>query len=169
MKEVAKIGLGGGCHWCTEAVYQTLIGVIEVEQGFVASYNEHDSFSEAVILHYREVDISLRELIAIHLHTHESTSDHSMRGKYRSAIYTFDTVQAERVEHILEDLQQEFDKPLVTKIYPFKSFKPSNDKFQNYYYTNPERPFCKKHISPKLNLLLEKFSTNIIADKLQHQ
>jgi peptide-methionine (S)-S-oxide reductase len=166
MNKSARIGLGGGCHWCTEAVYQSLIGVIKVEQGFVASYDKHDSFSEAVIVHYRETEISLKELIAIHLHTHESTSDHSMRGKYRSAVYTFDTTQADRVKRILKELQEDFKKPLVTKPYPFKSFKPSDEMFQDYYYSDPEKPFCKKHISPKLQVLLDKFSNKVNTNQL---
>ncbi|WP_281540594.1 peptide-methionine (S)-S-oxide reductase [Maribacter aestuarii] len=166
MDEITKIGLGGGCHWCTEAVYQSLIGVTKVEQGFVASDNENDSFSEAVIVHYREMDISLKELIAIHLHTHESTSDHSMRGKYRSAVYIFDTTQADRVKCILKELQQDFSKPLVTKPYPFKSFKPSDEMFQDYYYSDPEKPFCKRHIYPKLELLLDKFSNKVNTNQL---
>ena len=126
---------------CTEAVYQSLIGITKVEQGFVASYNEHDSFSEAVIVHYRETEISQRELIAIHLHTHESTSHHSMRGKYRSAVYTFNPTRAEQIKHNLKELQKDFDEPLVTKAYPFKAFKPSDEMFRNYYFTGPEKPF----------------------------
>ena len=85
----SKIGFGGGCHWCTEAVFQSLIGVEKVEQGFVASFNLHNELSEAVIVHFNHKRISLQTLIEIHLLTHSSTSDHAMRKKYRSAIYTF--------------------------------------------------------------------------------
>ncbi|MEM9076169.1 MAG: peptide-methionine (S)-S-oxide reductase [Bacteroidota bacterium] len=77
-----KIGLGGGCHWCTEAVFSSLNDVIRVEQGFISS-NEESAFSEAVIVHYDSNAISLKDLVGIHLYTHKSTSDHSMRAKYR--------------------------------------------------------------------------------------
>ena len=87
--DTAKIAFGGGCHWCTEAVFQQLKGVIRVEQGFVASVNEYQSFSEAVIVHFNPSIIPLKILVEIHLYTHKSTSNHSMRSKYRSAIYYF--------------------------------------------------------------------------------
>ncbi|WP_343065456.1 peptide-methionine (S)-S-oxide reductase [Arenibacter arenosicollis] len=86
METNQKIAFGGGCHWCTEAVYQSLKGVEVVEQGFVASKGEESFFSEAVIVHYDPKSIALKDLILIHLYTHKSTSDHSMRNKYRSAI-----------------------------------------------------------------------------------
>ncbi len=93
MDSKTKIALGGGCHWCTEAVFQSLIGVRSVEQGFVASTEENSSFSEAVIVHFNPEDITLQTLIEVHLHTHKSTSAHSMRQKYRSAIYYFSDEQ----------------------------------------------------------------------------
>ena len=84
-----KIAFGGGCHWCTEAVFQSLKGVEKVEQGFITSYDQNNTFSEAVIVDFNTEKIDLKTLVEIHLHTHKSTSNHSMRKKYRSAIYVF--------------------------------------------------------------------------------
>ena len=105
MKELTQIAFGGGCHWCTEAVFQSLIGVSQVEQGFVASIDENSGFSEAVIVHFDAAKISLAVLIEIHLHTHKSTVNHSMRAKYRSAVYTFSEAQRHVVKSQLELLQ----------------------------------------------------------------
>tara|TARA_R110000751_G_scaffold102651_1_gene197320 strand:+ start:26 stop:535 length:510 start_codon:yes stop_codon:yes gene_type:complete len=163
METIHKIAFGGGCHWCTEAVYKSLKGIISVEQGFVASDGEESSFSEAVIVSYEPSDISLEDLILIHLYTHKSTSDHSMRNKYRSAIYTFGPLDVERSTLALQKFQENFKKPLVTKVLPFREFKISDKAFQNYYYKNPYKPFCKTHIAPKIKLLLLKF-----ADKVDH-
>ena len=163
METIHRIAFGGGCHWCTEAVYNSLKGIISVEQGFVASEGEESSFSEAVIVRYDPINISLEDLILIHLYTHKSTSNHSMRKKYRSAIYTFETVNAEKCALVLQKFQENFKSPLITKVLPFKEFKISDKAFQNYYFKNPYKPFCTTHIAPKLKLLLLKF-----ADQVDH-
>ena len=154
-----KIGLGGGCHWCTEAIFQSLKGVTKVEQGFIAPRGNGASFSEAVIVHYHKEHIDLGDIIEIHLHTHKSTSEHSMRNKYRSAIYAFDEENRKKTLSILEDLQKDFDNKLITNVLRFSSFKPSATQFHNYYYGNPGKPFCETYISPKLKVLFEKFSS----------
>ena len=138
-----------------------------MEQGFVASVGKNNSFSEAVIVHFNEKMISPLTLIQIHLYTHQSTSNHSMRHKYRSAIYTSSKSQKEDVNTVLNNLQVEFDHALITKVLPFVSFKPSNEQVTNYYYKNPDKPFCKKFIHPKLTFLLQNFSEHLNHDKLK--
>ena len=168
MESLHKIGLGGGCHWCTEAVFQSLKGVHKVEQGFVASEKGNSSFSEAVIVHFNGNEISLKDLIAIHLHTHESTSEHSMRSKYRSAVYFFNEKDEILTAKILSDLQGDFERNLITKVLPFKLFKPSDEMFHRYYYSDKEKPFCKTYINPKLKLLLDHFSAHVDLKKLEN-
>ena len=157
-KQPEKIALGGGCHWCTEAVFQSLKGVIKVEQGYVASTGLNSELSEAVIVHFDSQTIELTTLIAIHLHTHKSTSDHSFRPKYRSAIYTFSEVQKHESKKILKKLQADFDQTLITQVLPFSSFEASRDALLNYYYKNPEKPFCELYINPKLEILKNQFA-----------
>ena len=158
--ELTKIAFGGGCHWCTEAVFQSLKGVTTVEQGFVASIDENSSFSEAVIVEFQAEDIDLKTLIEVHLLTHKSTSNHSMRKKYRSAIYTFSAEQKKDAMDLLTGFQQEFDNKIITQVYPFSVFKASEKMFQNYYRKNPAKPFCKQFINPKLDLLKTEFSNH---------
>lgn len=156
-----RIALGGGCHWCTEAIFQFLKGVQKVEQGYVASIGEYRSFSEAVIVHFDPGIIPLERLIEIHLHTHKSTSNHSMRSKYRSAVYVFDEAQEEQSRSIIRDMQANFSEELITKVYPFDSFKPSRKELHNYYLSDPKKPFCKTFIDPKLQLLHRQFPDSI--------
>ncbi len=132
-----------------------------MEQGFIASIGKNNTFSEAVIVHFNSKIISVKELIEIHLYSHKSTSNHSMRYKYRSAVYTFSAFQKEEVNTILRNLQSEFDNPIITKVLPFRAFKPSIEQVTNYYYKNPDKPFCKSFIHPKLTLLLQKFSVHV--------
>ena len=154
-----KIAFGGGCHWCTEAVFASLKGVAKVEQGWVNStHPDALTLSEAVIVHFESQKIPLDILIEIHLHTHNATSNHAMRQKYRSAIYTFDKAQALEAEAIMIEKQKHFDKALVTKIYPFNSFKLNCEKFLNYYEKNQDKPFCNSYIKPKLAMLLSKYT-----------
>lgn len=164
-----RIGLGGGCHWCTEAVFQSLKGVSKVEQGFIASQNDKESFSEAIIVHFDKMLIGLKDLIEIHLHTHKSTSDHSMRNKYRSAIYAFDEDSMAKSQRMLYELQKEFENPIITKVLPFEAFKPSDARFHNYYYNNPTKPFCENYISPKLKFLLSNFSELLQQERVNRK
>lgn len=75
----SKIGLGGGCHWCTEGVFESLLGVSKVNQGWIASSGKDSDFSEAVEVYFDPAVISLSDLIEIHLYTHASRSNHSMK------------------------------------------------------------------------------------------
>lgn len=168
MDNLVKIGFGGGCHWCTEAVFQSLKGVNKVEQGWIASEGEAATLSEAVIVHFDAAQIPLKVLIEIHLRTHKSTSQHSMRKKYRSAIYYFNANQQAEVNTILSSFQSKFDSQLITKVLPYLKFKASGTEIENYYYKNPEKPFCETFINPKLKLLLSNFLTFADKEKLKH-
>lgn len=168
MENLKKIGFGGGCHWCTEAVFQSLKGVVKVDQGWIASNGEANSFSEAVIVHFDSDQISLKVLIEIHLRTHKSTSEHSMRKKYRSAIYYFEARQQVVANQFLRLFQSMFDNRLITKVLPYVKFKPSGAEIENYYYKNPKKPFCTTFIDPKLKVLLSTFSTYANKQKLKH-
>ena len=153
-----KVGFGGGCHWCTEAIFDSLKGVSQVEQGWITSTHQNATTpSEAVIVHYDETLISLETLTEIHLQTHNATSNHTFREKYRSAIYTFDEVQEIKAQNILKEKQKLFEKPLVTKVYSFGIFRLNDEQYLNYYKSNPEKPFCQVRIEPKLQILLKKY------------
>jgi peptide-methionine (S)-S-oxide reductase len=167
-KKESKIALGCGCHWCTEAVFQSLLGVVKVEQGNVASMGDNSSFSEAVIVYFNSDKISVKTLIEIHLHTHQSTSNHSMRTKYRSAVYTFSEVQKQEVEQIIATFQKRSEKKIITQVFPFHTFRASRAEITNYYYNNPKKPFCESFINPKLKLLLDQFSSAVSNEKLKH-
>lgn len=153
MSSTERIGLGGGCHWCTEGVFASLAGVVRVEQGWIASAAPDDFFSEAVIVHFDPTRIDLRELLAVHLETHAASSNHGLRGRYRSAVYTFSTAQRQRCTDWLRELGADFDRPLVTRVLPFAAFRQSPPQYQDYYRRDPRLPFCRRHITPKVERL----------------
>jgi peptide-methionine (S)-S-oxide reductase len=146
---IRKIGLGGGCHWCTEGVFSSLIGVTQVNQGWIASNGENCDFSEAIEVHFEPAVTSLTDLIEIHLHTHASTSNHAMRGKYRSAIYAYDDVQFNQASDSLTMLKAGFDKSVITQVYPFKQFKPNKSELLNYFTPRPIDRFARPTFNQK--------------------
>jgi len=153
-----EAGFGGGCHWCTEAVFQALRGVRQVRQGFIASDAPHDSFSEAVAVTWDPTEIGFADLIAVHLATHASTSAHKMRGKYRSAVYVHSEADADAARSIMNRLAEETDSAFVTQVLPFGAFKPSDTRFHDYYIRNRNGPFCDSFIEPKLAVLRQRFA-----------
>lgn len=153
------IGFGGGCHWCTEAVFQSLKGIADVRQGFIRSDPPDDRFSEAVEVTFDPECVSLPALVRVHLATHASASDHKLRGKYRSAIYVLDMATREVVADTLGQASRETGVEFVTRPLLHRGFKASDERFQNYRANNPERPFCKTYIDPKLSKLRREFAT----------
>lgn len=166
--ESSEIGFGGSCHWCTEAIFLSLKGVTQVRQGWIASIEAATRFSEAVIVHFDPSIIPLEKLIAIHLHTHSCTSEHTMREKYRSAIYTFSVQQQSLSKAVIQAIQPEFSQSIVTEVVPFGSFKLNQPQYVNYYYADPEKPFCQNIVNPKLTQLLRDFKNEVDLSKLPH-
>ena len=156
-----RMGFGGGCHWCTEAVFQALRGVEKVEQGFIKSTPPDNEWSEAVIVHYDPDQTDLATLIDAHLHTHSATGEHELRNKYRSAIYTFTEPDSDKAREILRQAQARFDALLLTRVLPFTAFRPSEERYKNYYQSNPGRPFCQRYIEPKLERLRQRLGDRV--------
>ena len=164
MGNIRKIGFGGGCHWCTEAVFQSLHGVVKVEQGWVASTAPYDDFSEGVVVYYDSSIIAIDVLIEVHLLTHSSANDHSMRAKYRSALYYFDDKDSAGLSDIVARLGVENNIHYITKILPFQEFRLNGENQLNYYSKNKEAPFCQLYISPKLTALRSRFGKRVRED-----
>ena len=101
------VGLGGSCHWCTEAIFASLIGVVRVEQGWFKIADTTSDFSEAVRVTFDSDILSLTDLIAIHIDTHSATEVHSMRHKYRSAVYTYSEQQALQAHIAIHEKQND--------------------------------------------------------------
>ena len=161
-----KVGFGGGCHWCTEGVFLSLKGISKVEQGWISSNGENDAFSEGVIIHFNPEVISLNDLIEIHLYTHSSTSNHSMRDKYRSAVYSFSAGDLTEADGIIQSFQVDFSETIITESLLVVEFKENKEEYLNYLYSRPEAQFCKSYIHPKLRLLIDRFSTMVNTEKV---
>jgi peptide-methionine (S)-S-oxide reductase len=91
-----------------------------------------------------------------------------MRSKYRSAIYTFTKAQQQESQTVINKIQSEFKEEIITKVLPFCNFKESDELFKNYYYKNPEKPFCETFINPKLSFLMKEYNAFMNPKKTHH-
>ena len=157
MPDTPQIAFGGGCHWCTEAVFQVVPGVLDVRQGWCSGLDAPARFSEGVVVEYDARAVSLPQLVAVHLHTHACTSDHALRRKYRSAVYGFSESDIDVARAAIAELQSEFERPIVTEVVRMGGFRQNQDRYLDYYRKNPEAPFCERYIGPKLAGLRARF------------
>jgi len=107
--------------------------------------------------------IGLVSLIDIHLHTHSSTAQHSMRAKYRSAIYVNSPQQAHEANTILNEMQEAFSEPLVTRVLPLVAFQSSEPRWRSYFEKNSGNQFCERYIEPKLEKLRDEYTRFVIS------
>ena len=161
-----RIGFGGGCHWCSEAVFESLLGVPRVDQGWLAPADSMDAYSEGVLVYFDERSIDLDTLIAVHLHTHSCTSNHALRGRYRSAIYVESAAQAPEAQAAIDALQPEFAAPIVTQVLPFGAFRGNDERYLHYWRRDDKRPFCETFIAPKLQKIIERFGRYVDRERL---
>jgi peptide-methionine (S)-S-oxide reductase len=138
-------------------VFSVINGVEKVEQGWIKSTKPYDTYSEAVIVHYNPKMIALSTLLKIHLETHSSTANHSMRTKYRSAVYYFKEEDMHISQALLKQYSATDKKAYITQVLPFISFKKNREQFLQYFEKNKNAPFCRTYIHPKISLVKEKF------------
>ena len=155
---MAKAGFGGGCHWCTEGEFQALRGVAQVDQGFVQSDAPADTWSEGVIVTFDPSVIPLATLSEVHLRTHSAKRARSLQSKYRSAIYIFEESQRHEAEQAIARLGEETGEAVHTLVLSVVGFRASDARYQNYYRTDPSRPFCQSYIDPKLAYIRQHYS-----------
>lgn len=170
--------LGGGCFWCTEAVFQKVEGIIKVIPGYSGGTVPNPSYdavttgktghAEVVQISYDPKIISYEELLEIFFKTHDPTTLNRQGAdigtQYRSIILYHDDEQkeiAEKTKMILNSLKI-WESPIVTQISPFNKFYVAEDYHHNYYNNNPNQPYCNFVITPKL----EKFQ-KLFHDKLK--
>jgi peptide-methionine (S)-S-oxide reductase len=156
-----KIAFSGGCHWCTEAIFQAIRGVHQVDQGWLKPADEPEVEYEGVLLYFDSNIVHVTTLSEIHLHTHSCTSTHVFREKYKSAVYVFSNRQAETVHQLIAQIQPSFRAPIITQVVDFHHFRLNKDDYLNYYKKNPVKPFCQNYIQPKLKFMLDKYGSHL--------
>ena len=164
--EVATFG--GGCFWCTEAVFQEVKGVEKVVSGYSGgnapgkpTYREICSgltgHAEVIQITYDPSIISYEYILLIFMTTHDPTTLNRQgadRGtQYRSVIYYHDEKQQESAKLVLDQVAKYYENPIVTEISPLDVFYEAEPEHQNYYRENQAQGYCSFVITPKLTKL----------------
>jgi peptide-methionine (S)-S-oxide reductase len=167
--------LGGGCFWCTEAVYQMLPGVKSVTSGYAGGTKVNPTYkevcsgetghAEVIQIQYDPKLLSYDKLLQTFWDVHDPTTLNRQGAdtgtQYRSIILYSNEAQKTAAEKSKAEAQKRFREPIVTEIVPLTKFYPAEDYHQDYYRTNPNQSYCRMVIRPKV----EKFEKKLNASK----
>lgn len=179
-KGMEVILLGGGCFWCTEAVFLRLEGVKEVISGYAGGIVIQPTYeaictgttghAEVIQVTFDPKQISLETLLAVFWATHDPTTLNRQGAdvgpQYRSVIFYTNTIQEEKVNLMKVKLNQsgEYPNPIVTEITPFSNFYTAEFYHQNYYALHGQQPYCQYVVRPKVEKLKELYG-NLLSKK----
>jgi len=167
--------LGGGCFWCTEAVFQMLPGVKSVTSGYAGGTKQNPTYkevcrgdtghAEVIQIKYDPKVLSYEKLLETFWEAHDPTTLNRQGAdsgtQYRSIILYSSEAQKAAAEKSKAETQKQFAKPIVTEVVPLKNFYAAEDYHQDYYRDNPSQPYCRMVIRPKV----EKFEKKLKAAK----
>lgn len=169
--------VGGGCFWCTEAIFNQIKGVEKVVSGYAGgnvpgypTYREVCSgltgHAEVIQISYNPEIISFQKILIIFMTTHDPTTLNRQGAdvgtQYRSVIYYTNGEEKSVIEEVIKQVQPYFDNKIVTEISELPTFYPAEEYHQNYYNNNKEQGYCNFVITPKLTKLRKLY-----ADKLK--
>ena len=171
---------GGGCFWCTEAVFQRLNGVESAVSGYAGGDTHNPSYeqvcsgstghAEVIQITFDPTVISYTELLDVFFRTHDPTTlnrqGNDVGTQYRSVIFYHNDEQQFLADQFKENLNNsgKFPGPVVSEIIPITEFHPAEDYHQDYYRQNAGQPYCNAIIRPKLEKLENSFSEKLTPD-----
>ena len=174
MSEPQSIVLGGGCFWCTEAVYKEVRGVTDVESGYSNGETPNPNYeqvctgrtghSEVVKLTYDPAQASTRQLLEIFFAVHDPTQlnrqGNDVGTQYRSGIYFTTPEQKQVAEALLREMERDrlFDAPIVTEVQPLANYWPAEDYHQDFFEKNPHQGYCLAVAAPKVAKFRKTFT-----------
>ena len=173
------ITLGGGCFWCTEAVFVKVRGVTDVESGYSNGQASRPSYeevctgrtgsNEVVKLSYDPADITLREILEIFFVIHDPTTlnrqGNDAGTQYRSGIYYSTSEQKQLADDMIRQMSQDqlFGKPIVTEVLPLANYFPAEAYHQDYFENNPNQGYCVAVAGPKVTKFRKTFASRVKA------
>ncbi|MEK7202556.1 MAG: peptide-methionine (S)-S-oxide reductase MsrA [Patescibacteria group bacterium] len=164
------IVFGGGCFWCTEAIFKMLKGVESVEPGYAGGTTDNPSYqtigdhAEVVKVEFDPAKIEFSDLLTVFFATHDPTTPNQqgadIGSQYRSLILFTTLEQETDARKFIDELNDssEFGEPIVTEIKPLEKFYPAEAEHPGYYQRNQNTGYCQVVINPKLQKVKSKFS-----------
>ncbi|OGG63978.1 peptide-methionine (S)-S-oxide reductase [Candidatus Kaiserbacteria bacterium RIFCSPHIGHO2_02_FULL_54_11b] len=165
---------GGGCFWCTEAIFQMLKGVEKVESGYAGGSMSSPSYeqvsagntghAEVIRVTYDPAVISYEDLLTVFFGSHDPTTPNRQGAdvgeQYRSVIFYEDEQQRKEARAKIDEIQKSLKDGtrVVTELLPFKQFFNAESYHQNYYKTNTSAPYCQIVIEPKIEKVKKRFA-----------
>ena len=172
--KMEQITLGGGCFWCIEAAFSSLIGVSNAESGYAGGHKLNPTYkevcqgdtghAEVVKITFDPKIISLEKILEVFFLMHDPTTLNRQGGdigtQYRSAIFYHTDEQKTIISNIINLLESKnvYDNKIVTKVEKINNYYPAEDYHQEYYFANKEQPYCNAVITPKMSKLKKVFS-----------
>jgi peptide-methionine (S)-S-oxide reductase len=174
---VQTITLGGGCFWCTEAVYEQVDGVTAVESGYSNGHVHNPSYAqvcegdtghnEVVKLSFDADRISLREVLEIFFVVHDPTTlnrqGNDVGTQYRSGIYLHDATQEPVVREVLAQVNELNRGRVVTEVMPVDNYWRAEDYHQHYFANHPGQGYCAMVVAPKVEKFRRTFRQRVKA------
>jgi len=164
---------GGGCFWCTEAIYEEVEGVTKVVSGYSGGNVENPTYeavcngttghAECVQITYDKNKVDFNTLLDIHMRTHDPTTlnrqGNDVGTQYRSAVFYHNQEQKEITEAYIEENNKDnfFGGPIVTEVVPFEIFYVAENYHQDYFANNPEQPYCVFVVKKKVKSFEAQF------------
>lgn len=165
---------GGGCFWCTEAVFQMLKGVSKVEPGYAGGDLQNPSYervsegntghAEVIRVTYDPALISYEDLLTVFFGSHDPTTPNRQGNdvgeQYRSVIFYSSPDEKEVAEHLIKEVDASLTDGtrVVTQVVPLTTFYPAEDYHKNYFKTNRSAPYCELIIEPKVEKVRKRFA-----------
>lgn len=173
-ESLQTITLGGGCFWCTEAVYVNVKGVMDVESGYSNGHTVQPGYeqvctgttghNEVVKLVFDPARISLREILEIFFVIHDPTAlnrqGNDSGTQYRSGIYFCAPEQEVVAKDLIQEMAQSgvYGRPIVTEVLPMANYWPAEDYHQDFFENNPGQGYCVAVAAPKVAKFRKTFA-----------
>jgi len=171
--QIETITLGGGCFWCTEAVYEQVRGVTAVESGYCNGHVDRPTYeqvcggrtghAEVVRVSFDPAEISLREVLEIFFVVHDPTTlnrqGNDAGPQYRSGIY-FRTPEQERVaREVVAEVDAHLGGRVVTEVLAEANYSRAEDYHQHYFANHPGQGYCAFVVAPKVEKFRKTFAS----------